>query len=179
MKDIHLYSRINFELGINSDIRYIYLFASIAFIILLLASINYMNLATAQSATRAKEVGMRKVLGARKGQLVYQLLGESFLLTIISFVLALLLVDILLPAFNELLNQSIPFSLIGNSWLLTGMLLAALLIGGLSGLYPAFFLSAVTPVKAFRGGFLKIIIRVLFCEMAWWWGSLQRQLCWR
>ena len=153
--DIHLRSRINFEMSANGDIRYVYLFASIAFIILLLASINYMNLATARSARRAKEVGMRKVLGARKGQLINQMLGESFFLTIISFLVALTLVDILLPAFNQLLDKPIPFHIIGNSWILVVMFSAALLVGGLSGLYPAVFLSAVSPIKAFRGTFLK------------------------
>lgn len=154
LKDIHLHSQLNFEISTNSDIRYIYFFASIAFIILCLASINYMNLATAQSAQRTKEVGVRKVLGARKKQLVYQMLGESFLLTSISLFLAVLLADICLPWFNKLLNLSIPFSFSGNSGLLPGMLFIAFLIGGLSGLYPAVFLSGVSPIKAFQNRFL-------------------------
>lgn len=153
--DIHLYSQKNIEMQANSDIRYIYLFATIAFIILLLASINYMNLATANSAKRAKEVGIRKVIGAQKGQLVYQMLCESFLLTIASFSMALALVNTILPLFNQLLDQQIPFDIIGNQWLLVSMLGMALLIGSLSGLYPALFLSAVSPVKAFKGSFLK------------------------
>ncbi len=155
LKSIHLRSAISFEMGQNSDIRYVYFFASIAFIILLLAAINYMNLATARSALRGKEVGMRKVLGARRTQLIYQLLGESFLLTMISFVMALALVNLLMPFYNQLLGLEIPFVVAGNQWLLTGMLLTALLIGGLSGLYPALFLSATKPVKALQGNFLK------------------------
>ena len=114
-----------------------------------------MNLATARSINRAKEVGMRKVMGARKTQLLVQFLGESFLFTGISFLLAVGLVSLLLPAFNNLFYKSIPFSIVGNRWLLIGMLLAALLIGGFSGLYPAAFLSAVSPIKAIKGSFLK------------------------
>ncbi len=153
-RDIHLHSKANFESSATSDIRYIYLFGSIAFIILLLAAINYMNLATARSINRSKEVGMRKVLGARKTQLVSQFLGEAFLLTGISFVLSIALVKALLPFFNNLLGKIIPFSFLGNSWFLIGMFITALLIGGLSGLYPALFLSGVSPIKAIKGRFL-------------------------
>jgi len=155
IQDIHLNSNINFNPLPSADIRYIYLLTSIAFIILLLAAINYMNLATARSVKRSKEVGMRKVLGARKIQLVVQLLGESFLLTSISFILAFGLVYVLLPFFENMMDQPIPFDIVGSRWLLIGMLSTALLVGGLSGLYPAVFLSAVSPVKAFKGTFLK------------------------
>lgn len=153
--DIHLHSQMNVELQANSDIRYLYLFGAIGFIILFLAAINYMNLATASSAKRAKEVGIRKVMGAHKGQLIRQILGESFLLTFVSFSIALALANAVLPIFNQLVDKYIPFSLIGNQWLLIGLLSTALLIGGLSGLYPALFLAVISPVKAFRGNFLK------------------------
>lgn len=153
--DIHLHSQMNVELQANSDIRYLYLFGVIGFIILFLAAINYMNLATANSAQRAKEVGIRKVMGAHKGQLIRQMLGESFLLTFISFAIALALANVALPVFNQLIDKYIPFNIIGNQWLLIGLLSAALLIGGLSGLYPALFLAVISPVKAFRGNFLK------------------------
>lgn len=153
--DIHLRSQMNVELQANSDIRYLYLFGAIGFIILFLAAINYMNLATASSAKRAKEVGIRKVMGAQKGQLIRQLLGESFLLTFLSFVIAVGVANLALPFFNRLIDTSIPFSITGNQWLLLGLLGTALLIGGLSGLYPAFFIALISPVKAFRGSFLK------------------------
>lgn len=153
--DIHLYSRINLEMEPTGDIRYIYLFISIAFTILILASINYMNLATAGAARRAKEVGVRKVLGARRRQLVFQFLGESFMLTLISFLVAIALVDLLLPVYSRMLDKTILFSLTGNRLIFIGMITAALLIGGLSGLYPALFLSGVNPIRAFRGSFLK------------------------
>ena len=155
LKDIHLKSHVNFELKPTGDIRYIWLFASIAFIILFLASINYMNLATARSTNRSKEVGIRKVLGARKRQVIFQMLGESFILTFFSFLLAMVLVSELLPAYNELFDQKIPFSLLSNGWILISMLATAILVGGMSGLYPALFLSAISPVKAFQGNILK------------------------
>lgn len=149
--DIHLHSGINAEIGTTSDIRYIYLLGAIGLIILLLASINYMNLATARSVRRTKEVGVRKVMGAERNQLVGQLLGESFLLTFFSFAIALLLAYFFLPAFGKLLDQSIPFEIVGSGWFLGGLLLAAILIGGLSGLYPALVISAISPVRAFQG----------------------------
>jgi putative ABC transport system permease protein len=153
--DIHLHSHLNFEKGDNGDIRYVYLFASVALIILLLASINYTNLTTAQSARRAKEVGMRKVIGAGRRQLVYQFLGESLLLTTISFGLALVLAKGLLPAFNQMLGQTIPADAMGNPWLLITLLAIALLVSGISGLYPAVFLSALSPIHALKGGLLR------------------------
>lgn len=151
LTDIHLHSAINAEIGGTSDIRYIYLFGAIGLIILLLASVNYMNLATARSVRRTKEVGVRKVMGAERSQLVGQLLGESFILTFFSFVIALLVAYMLLPALESLLDQPIPFDVVGSGWLLGGLLLSAILIGGLSGLYPALVVSAVSPVRAFQG----------------------------
>lgn len=153
--DIHLRSDMNGEIGANGNIEYVYLFAFIAFIILILASINYMNLATAKSAQRAKEVGISKVLGARRTHLVFQFLGESFLFTLSSFFVALFFVGLLLPAYNTLLAKEIPFEILDNWWILGSMLFTALLVGVLSGLYPAIFLSRVTPVKALKGNFLK------------------------
>ena len=154
IKDIHLTSNINFDPSTAADLRLLYLLTSIAFIVLLLAAINYTNLATTTSIKRSKEVGIRKVMGAQKIQLITQLLSESFLLTSISFVLALGLVYLLLPLFNNLIDQPISFNIMGGRWLLIGMLSTALLIGVLSGLYPAFFLSTVSPAKAFKGNFL-------------------------
>lgn len=155
VKDIHLHSNMNMELGTNSDINYVYFFLFIAFIILILAAINYMNLAVAKSAQRAKEVGVSKVLGARKGHLILQFLGESFLFTFFSFIVAIVLAILLLPLFNDILDKDIPFNLVGSSWILFGMLFLGALVGVLSGLYPALFLSGVSPVKALKGNFLK------------------------
>ncbi|MEM8888027.1 MAG: ABC transporter permease [Bacteroidota bacterium] len=155
--DIHLYSHINMELSQNGDIRYVIFFASIALIILLLASINYMNLAIASSAQRAKEVGMRKVLGAKRKQLLSQFLGESFMLSILSFLISIFLAKLLLPFFNALLELEISFSLLeSDSYLLPALFLLAILIGGFSGLYPAFFLSRVSVIQALKGGILNL-----------------------
>ncbi|MBM1106515.1 ABC transporter permease [Aurantibacter crassamenti] len=155
LKDIHLYSKVNFELTPNGDMKYVYLYSLIAFVILLLASINYMNLTTVRSAQRAREIGMTKVLGANRQHLIAQFLGESFLFTIFSFLLALGLAFLLLPEFGQLLDKNIPFDIVGNKWLLPGMFCMAIIVGSLSGLYPAVFLSSVSPIKAFKGNFLK------------------------
>ncbi|MEM1319164.1 MAG: ABC transporter permease [Bacteroidota bacterium] len=155
LKDIRLYSQLNFERKPNGDIRYIYLAISIAIIILLLALINYMNLATARFRQRAREVGVRKVLGARRGQLVSQFLLESLLITIISFGIATGLANLLLPLLNDLLGLTIPFELIGNQMILIGFLIAALTFGALSGLYPALMSSAVSPVRALKNKWFK------------------------
>lgn len=155
LEDIYLRSNMNGEIGARGDIKYVYLFAFIAFIILILGSINYMNLATAKSAQRGKEVGISKVLGARKTHLIFQFLSESFLFTLFSFLIALFLAAFLLPFYNALLAKQIPFDILDNWWILISMIFVALLVGVLSGLYPAMFLSGVAPVKALKGNFLK------------------------
>lgn len=155
LRDIHLHSHINMEMAANGDMRYIYLSASIAFIILLLAVINYINLATARSAGRAKEVGMRKVLGAKRGQLVSQFIAESMLITLFSFGIAIVLAYLLLPAFNQLVDKEIIFNLNTNQLAFMIMLGIALLLGALSGLYPAILSSAIAPVNALKGRWMK------------------------
>ncbi len=155
LRDIHLRSQINFEISANSDIRYVYLSAFIALVILLLASINYMNLASARSAGRSKEVGMRKVLGAKRGQLVNQFMAESILITSFSLGLAMGLVYFLLPVFNQLMDQHISFDLKGNRTVFGTMLFISIVLAVLSGLYPAILSSAIMPIKALKGGWSK------------------------
>ncbi|MEM8523124.1 MAG: ABC transporter permease [Bacteroidota bacterium] len=155
IQDIHLFSNINFELAANGDIRYIYLFGSIAFIILLLAAINYINLSTAASVQRSQEIGVRKVLGAAKQQIIYLFLGESFILIVICFLLSIGLTSLLLPFINQLLEQDIPFTFLGDAWIWLGTLGIVFLIGGLSGLYPAIISSLVSPTKAMKGDAVK------------------------
>lgn len=154
--DIHLHSDINFEIKANGDIRYLYLSASIAFIILLLASINYMNLAVSRSAGQALQVGIRKVLGARRSQIVHQFLAESIVISVLSFALAISLAYLLIPVFNRILDIEIPFELTGNPLLLLGLFLIALVIAILSGLYPAIVSSASKPIYALKGKWFKI-----------------------
>ncbi|UOY08070.1 ABC transporter permease [Muricauda sp. SCSIO 64092] len=155
LRDIHLRSQINFEISANSDIRYIYLSAFIALVILLLASINYMNLASARSAGRSKEVGMRKVLGAKRTQLVNQFMVESILITFFSFGLAMGSVYFLLPVFNQLIDQQVSLDLKGNRTVFGIMLSIAIILAGLSGLYPAILSSTINPIKALKGGWFK------------------------
>ncbi len=147
---IHLDPSINVENQPRTDIRYIYFMGVIALIILLMAAINYMNLATVRSAKRAKEIGVRKVMGAVRHQLIEQILGESFLLTFCSFVFALFLVRLLLPIFGNFLDVDIPFEIVGGTKILVVLLFISIAIGGLAGLYPALFISALSPVQAFR-----------------------------
>jgi putative ABC transport system permease protein len=150
LTDIHLKSSLMGEFEPTFDISYIYIFAAIAVFILALACINFMNLSTARSANRAKEVGIRKVMGSFRSHLMAQFLAESALLSAISFLLAVGLAFLLLPLFNQLSGRglSIPFT----DWrLYLGLLLAALVVGLTAGIYPAFFLSAFRPVAVLKG----------------------------
>jgi putative ABC transport system permease protein len=147
---IHLHSNLEAEIRANSDIRYVYVFSAIAMFVLLIACINFMNLATARSAGRAQEVGMRKVIGAEKGQLVAQFIGESMFLAFLALILAVLLVLVFLPFFNSLSGKDLALGL-GNPTAVLGFLAVTLLVGLVSGSYPAFFLSSFQPVAVFRG----------------------------
>jgi len=150
LKDIHLYSDLEGELDANGDIKYVYIFSAIALFILLIACINFMNLATARSAHRAKEVGVRKVLGSMKTQLINQFLAESLLISFLSFVLAIGITYLAIPFFNDLSNKelSIPIS---NPVFLGSVFAGIFGVGLLAGSYPAFFLSAFQPVKVLKG----------------------------
>jgi putative ABC transport system permease protein len=141
VKDVHLKGRLQAELEPPGDIRYVYIFAAIGFFIMLIAAINYMNLATARSAGRAKEVGLRKTFGSYRSQLIGQFLVESLLYTIIATILSILLVYILLPQFNFVSGKAIDFESLQRPEILLGVLAIAVLIGLFSGLYPAFYLT--------------------------------------
>ncbi len=145
LTSIHLHSHLPSELEPNSDIRYIYIFSAVALLILLIACINFMNLATAQSTRRAKEVGMRKVVGAYRWQLIGQLLSEAILLSFIALLLAVLLVELFLPTFNDMVDKNLTVDY-SNILVLLGFGGVALFVGMLAGSYPAFFLSAFRPV---------------------------------
>ena len=148
---IHLNSHANFELGTNGDIRLVYLLSAIALAILLLASSNYMNLAIARSVTRAREVGMRKVSGASRRQLIFQFIGESTLLTLISLGVALLIVWFSLPAFTRLIEKEIALGFASNPLLLAGLILLSLGVGVISGSYPALFMASLRPTSVLKG----------------------------
>ncbi len=151
LTDIHLTSNLSDELGQNSDITYVYIFTSIAILILLIACINYMNLATARSARRAKEVGMRKVFGAGKSSLVGQFLTESILLTFFSVLLSIVFTSLILPFFREFTDLNLAFDVLENIGLIAIVFSGALIVGILAGSYPAFYLSAFRPLEVMRG----------------------------
>lgn len=150
LTDIYLKSTFSFDIGINSDITYVYLFTAIALFILIIACINFMNLSTARSANRAKEVGVRKALGSFRSHLIRQFLIESILLSIMAFVLAIVLANTALPFFNSFSGKSleIPYE---SPMFYVIILSSVLAIGTLAGIYPAFFLSTFKPANVLKG----------------------------
>ncbi|MGN6181273.1 MAG: ABC transporter permease [Mucilaginibacter sp.] len=142
LTDIHLHSATKYELEPNGDIQYVYIFGALALFILLLACINFTNLATASSAKRSKEIGIRKVLGSEKDKLVWQFLTESIMLTLLALVLALGAIYLLLPYFNNLAAKHITMSFFFNYRVIALEIGLALLVGFIAGIYPAFFLSS-------------------------------------
>ena len=151
IKEIHLYSKLEFEYSANSDISYIYIYSIIAFFILLIASFNFMNLFTARAAGRAKEVGVRKVLGAQRAQITKQFLGEALVFTIFGFLLSLLLIWIVLPQFNAITGKSLQTGLFMSGLVLISFVGIVLLVGLGAGIYPALMLSAFKPVRVMKG----------------------------
>jgi len=150
IKKIHLHgSKIGY-LAATGDVKYVYIFASIAFIIILIASINYTNLSTAGSLKRSKEIGIKKVVGANRSKLIQQFLGETLILTLIALIIALCLVQTFLPYFNQLSGKSISVPY-GNIQFILGLCFIVCLTSILSGIYPAFFLSGFQPVKTIKG----------------------------
>ena len=150
MTDLHLYYP-RFALGSNGDINNVYIFSAVALFILLIAAINFMNLSTARSAARAKEVGMRKVLGSLRKQLISQFLVESLIISLFAMLLSLGLAILSLDVFNELANRSFNSSDLLALPLLFKLFSLSIVIGLLAGCYPAFYLSAFKPIKALKG----------------------------
>ncbi len=151
LKRIHLHSQLEFELGANTDFRVVQVLVGIAVVILLLACINFMNLSTARSVHRSKEVGMRKVLGAERSRLVVQFLGESFVYAVLSMGFAVLLARLLLPYFRVLAARELSLDFLQMPSLLAGLAGVVVFVGFTAGSYPAFFLSAFKPVSILRG----------------------------
>ncbi|MDX5418510.1 MAG: ABC transporter permease, partial [Hymenobacteraceae bacterium] len=150
LKDIHFDERYAHGMAPSGNMAYVYIFSAVAVFLLLIASINYMNLATARSAKRAKEVGLRKVVGADRSQLISQFLGESVLLTLIAVLLALALVQVFIPTFNELTSKQFSSNFF-MQWEFVLLLLAiVILVGILAGSYPAFFLSRFKPADVLK-----------------------------
>lgn len=148
---IHLYSTLTNEAEPSGSIEYVYIFIVVAIFILLIACVNFMNLSTASSAGRGKEVGIRKVLGAERRSLLIQFLTESVLTSLIALVLAVSIDLLLLPHFKNLLGKDLSFDFIAHKWMLPALLLTTTLVGLLAGSYPAFFLSGFEPAKVLKG----------------------------
>ena len=148
--DIHLYSNYSMDISGNGDIQYVYIFSAIALFILAIACINFMNLATARSLKRSKEIGLRKTIGAIKSQLIGQFLGEAILYALIAAVVAAVLIALVLPIYNDLSQKNINFDLL-DPRVIGFLLLIALVTGVASGIYPALFLSSFDPAKVLKG----------------------------
>jgi putative ABC transport system permease protein len=169
LKDIHLNTEIAQPFKPSNDKKYIYIFSIIAIFLIVIACINFMNLATARSAGRSKEVGMRKVVGSDKNLLIKQFLFESFFLTFLALIIGILMVWILLPHFNNLINLDLQIDYLGKWYIIPGLLLLGFLVGLLAGSYPAFFLASFKPVTVLtgklktgtRGGLLRSILVVI------------------
>ena len=163
LTDIHLKSARTAELGVNGNIQYVYIFSAVALFILLIACINFMNLSTARSANRAKEVGIRKVLGTEKGSLVWQFLTESTLMAFISLLAALAIAFAVMPYFNDISSKSLSLGNLFSIKVLPLLLLLPFIVGAMAGSYPAFYLSSFQPIKVLKGkinaGFKKSSLR--------------------
>ena len=155
MTSIHLHSHRVEEMAANNDIVYILLFSSIAALFLLISCINYMNLATARSARRGREVGIRKVVGAVRGQLVKQFLSESLLMSALALAVSVIIVLLALPGFNRLVERHLTFNPASDPLLLLGLIVITALVGLLSGGYPALSISAFRPIAVLKGVFAK------------------------
>lgn len=151
MLKIHLFSNLSQELEPGGNISTIYILITIVIFVLIIACINFMNLSTARFTIRAREVGVRKTMGASKGLLIFQFLNESFVLTFLSFVLALLLIALLMSGFNMLSGKELAFDMFLRYDFLSVILIFLVVVGLISGSYPAFYLSSFKPVDVLKG----------------------------
>ena len=152
LTDIHLHSRIDYEIRPNSNYMYVVVLSAIAVFLLLIAAINFMNLATATAGSRAREIGIRKVTGADRMRLIGQFLGESLAMTLLAFILALILIQAILPSFNDLTGKDIQTGYLADPINLAWLAGLWLLLGLLSGAYPALFLSSFKPIAILKPG---------------------------
>lgn len=150
LTSIHLYSHMGGEFEANGDINYVYMFLIISIIILIIACINFMNLSTAKSSLRAKEVALRKVVGSDKKKLVFQFLSESIILSFISLAIGILIVELLLPGYRNLVGKPLQLDYLNNPVVIPALLILGIFIGTLSGAYPAFIISSYKPVSIMK-----------------------------
>ncbi|MFH1853544.1 MAG: FtsX-like permease family protein, partial [Candidatus Neomarinimicrobiota bacterium] len=151
LQDIYLRSDFEMDFGDSGDITYVYLFSAIAILILLIACFNFINLATARSARRAREVGLRKTMGAQRSRIVLQFIGESVLLSLLAVAVTGILLELSLPVFNSLTGYNFDINYFSDWRTLPFLLVFGLVTGVLAGVYPAFFLSSYQPVKVLKG----------------------------
>lgn len=157
MTSIHLKSNRGLEVEANGSMNTVYTMSAVAFFILVIACINFMNLSTAQSLKRAREVGIRKVVGSRKSQLIFQFLSESVVLSAIALLLSSILLSLAVPAFNEMAGKQLDFNPITNGWVLIIFVTITFFVGVLAGTYPAFFLSNFKPTLVLKGNYVSNI----------------------
>jgi putative ABC transport system permease protein len=151
LTDAHLDPSIQQEFKAASDPKYLIIFGSVAILIVLIAAVNFMNLSTAQASRRAKEVGIKKIAGSTRAMLVSQFLLESFILCLIALLFALILIKVTLPYFNDLLGTNLTLGLFRNWYTIPGLVIFTVIVGSLSGSYPAFFLSSFNPYDVLKG----------------------------
>ena len=171
LTDIHLRSHFDYEAEENGDIKRVYIFSAIALFILLIACINYMNLSTARSALRAREIGIRKVVGAERKELIAQFLSESVMIAFAAMLLALGLTFLLIPTLNKVSGQELCMRVFMNWQFISALVLVPFAVGVISGIYPAIFMSSFKPVSVLKGlfkagganiSFRKVLVTVQF-----------------
>ncbi len=171
VEDVHFNTSLQYDLPGNTSRKYIYIFGAIGLFIILIASINYMNLATAKSIRRAREIGIRKVAGAGKKQLILQFLGEAVIYSFLSLIIALIFIELFTPVFNDLSGKSLslfhdtPGMSLWLTWL--QVIVIVLLVGIFSGSFPAFILSGFRPVHVLKGASANAVIRTKFINTTW------------
>lgn len=153
LTSIHLYSNLGLEIEANGNMNTVYTMAAIGFFILIIACINFMNLTTAQSLKRAREVGIRKAVGSRRSQLIFQFLSESIVVSLSALVLAIVILYFAIPEFNSLSNKELVLNPVQNASVLGWLALVTLFVGVLAGVYPAFVISSFQPSEVLKGKF--------------------------
>ncbi len=151
--EIHLGGNLGYELGSHTTTKYIYIFSTVAIFILLIACCNYVNLSTARTSNRLKEIGLRKIVGAERKQLILQFMTESMILAVTALIFSLVLVSFLLPEFNSLIDREMEFKSFNPGIITAGVIIVTLFVTFLSGSYPAILLSSFNPLKTLRGNY--------------------------
>ncbi|HBZ37661.1 MAG TPA: hypothetical protein DEO59_04010 [Balneola sp.] len=165
LTDIHLHSNLDSEMEVNSSVLYLYILLVVAGFILIIACINFMNLSTARSLERSREVGMRKVLGGSRKQLFYQFIGESFLICLIAITIGVILVFLSLPSFSEMVGKELSFNLFTHPATIPGLIVFTIFVGLFAGSYPAIYLSSFEPVQVLKGSVVQGKKSALFRKM--------------